>query len=104
MKKKISTLIAKVKLRISRGKSWFYEIQTIIYLIVGLKIFEVPWIWYIPAGIIILLAWYFIGLYDEKRAKVWQSEASYSSKELNPFIRKLGKIEKEIINMRKKIK
>ncbi len=82
--------LAIFKLRTERGRMWTYTIREIILVSALIKIFNLPSIFYYFFPVLIVLFWLGIGYWDEKKAKIWQIEAAYSSKELNPVFEKIG--------------
>lgn len=99
-KTKLINRIVEIRYRIGRGKSYYSEFNGVIMMVIALKVYDIP-LWVIlPIVVFGHIALYYIGYYDQKKIKMWQREAVYGSKDVNPFFagmdKKLDKVLKSV--------
>lgn len=98
----IAWTVVKIRARFGRGQGWLWYVKDLILLFLGLYVVEdvferfgfdsvfssVSKYLYIvvPVGYFVIA--YYIGYMDEKKG-IWLKEAIYSTKYLNPFMKKL---------------
>ena len=92
--------IVEIRTKMGRGKSWFQEIREIIFIGTFLGVYGFP-IWsFIPLGIGIFIAFYFIGSFDIEKIRLQQEENKYQTS-LNPVMMEIKEnVKKEESNVK----
>lgn len=96
-------LIADIRIKISRGQGWFYDIRNAVLITAGLKVMLN--LSTLTAGILavlLMVGFFIIGWIDLKYWRVMQSEQQLNTERYNPHLKKIAEIYKWVKEQKKR--
>ena len=92
---KIVTFLAELRIRLSRGQQWFYEIRNAVLITASIKIlFELTLIQAMLFAVAVLIGFLIVGYIDLRWIKLMQKEQELNTSKYNPHLNKISKLTK----------